>query len=325
MKKVAIVAPSKGLGVLFQDLKEIGYRNLRKYCNVDVIEYESACMSIEDVYSNPKKRAEDITNAFLNDDVIGIISLIGGNDSIRILEHLDIESIKKENKWIMGYSDATHYLNYLASNNVKAYYGTSLLAGIVQMHNMGEAFQKHLSDFINGKKIVYNQYEFYANAYIPWETKNYLGELSEKLKPRTIQVLQGTGIVTGELWGGCMESIEQMKSTKYFPSSFSSKIIIFENSEECIGIDQIRRILRNYGYAGMYNQAKAIMFGIPLSFSEKQHKEFKEVIKEIIILEFNSDIPIVINLPIGHTEPVWILPLNKKMKINLSNFQIGDV
>ena len=45
--------------------------------------------------------------AFTDDSISAVISTIGGDDSIRILPHLDLDVIRAHPKIFMGYSDTT--------------------------------------------------------------------------------------------------------------------------------------------------------------------------------------------------------------------------
>lgn len=49
----------------------------------------------EYIKNNPEARAEDLMTAFSDPSIKGIISNIGGNDSIRILPYIDCEITQK--------------------------------------------------------------------------------------------------------------------------------------------------------------------------------------------------------------------------------------
>jgi muramoyltetrapeptide carboxypeptidase LdcA involved in peptidoglycan recycling len=60
-------------------------------------------MDAKQLYLNPEIRANDINNAFTDPSIHGIISTIGGTDSARILKYLNIELIKNNPKFLMGF------------------------------------------------------------------------------------------------------------------------------------------------------------------------------------------------------------------------------
>jgi muramoyltetrapeptide carboxypeptidase LdcA involved in peptidoglycan recycling len=66
----------------------------------------------------------------LRDSTIqGVISTIGGDDSIRILPLLDYAVIRDNPKVFMGYSDSTVTHFAFLKAGVTSFYGPSLMAG----------------------------------------------------------------------------------------------------------------------------------------------------------------------------------------------------
>ena len=55
----------------------------------------------------PKARADDLMAAFTDRTIEGIISTIGGEDSIRTLPYLDLDLIRNNPKVFIGFSDTT--------------------------------------------------------------------------------------------------------------------------------------------------------------------------------------------------------------------------
>jgi len=93
--RIAIISPSNGLPFLFPDIYELGLKNLKEIFGFEIVEMPTARMSPDELYKNPKLRADDINQAFSDDSIDGIITSIGGYESIRILKYLDIDIIKK--------------------------------------------------------------------------------------------------------------------------------------------------------------------------------------------------------------------------------------
>lgn len=57
------------------------------------------------------------------------------------------------------------------------------------------------------------------------------------------------GSIQGQLFGGCIEVLELMKGTDFWPDKnfWNGKILFFETSEEKPSVDRVRYMLRNYG------------------------------------------------------------------------------
>ena len=70
-----------------------GKRQFEEEFGVTVTETAHALREPEWLARNPGARAEDLMAAFADPDVDGIISTIGGDDSIRLLPYLDLDVI----------------------------------------------------------------------------------------------------------------------------------------------------------------------------------------------------------------------------------------
>jgi muramoyltetrapeptide carboxypeptidase LdcA involved in peptidoglycan recycling len=130
------------------------------------------------------------------------------------------------------------------------------------------------------------------------------------------ELLQGSGIVQGRLIGGCIEVLEFLKETEFWPEKkyWENSIIFFETSEEKPEPEFIRYWLRNYAVQGILQKANGIIFGKPLD--EKYYDEYKAEIQKVM-MEFDlAELPILYNLNFGHTEPKFILPYGALAEID---------
>src|SRR5699024_9109750 len=142
--KIAIISPSNGLPFLFPGIYELGLKNLREIFEFEIIEMPTARMNPNELYNNPKLRANDINQAFKDNSVDGIITSIGGYESVRILEYLDTDMILNNPKFIMGFSDASTFLSYLNKLGMITFYGPSVMAGLAQIKYLPTEFSEHL-------------------------------------------------------------------------------------------------------------------------------------------------------------------------------------
>ncbi|MBC7644009.1 MAG: LD-carboxypeptidase, partial [Thermoleophilia bacterium] len=106
-----------------------GKSQLEREFGVTVVELPMTLQSPEYVAAHPELRAADLHAALRDPAIAGIVSTIGGDDSIRILPHLDLELIAAHPKVFLGYSDSTcTHMAFLAAG-VTSYYGPSILSG----------------------------------------------------------------------------------------------------------------------------------------------------------------------------------------------------
>lgn len=320
--RIAIISPSNGLPFLFPDIYELGLKNLKEIMGFEIVEMETARMSPKELYNNPKLRGDDINRAFADGSIDGIITSIGGYESVRILQYLDTNIIINNPKFIMGFSDATTFLSYLNSLGMVTFYGPSVMAGFAQINHLSPKYIDHIKDILFNQKIPYNytSYKEWTNGYKDWNDKNTLGECTELFNNANgFNILQGSKTTQGRLWGGCMEVLEFLKSTDYWPNKnfWDGKILFFETSEEKPSPRQVECMLRNYGIQGILNRVKAVIFGRPKDYSIEEKEEVNKIILRVIRDEFNNkDIPIIVNMDFGHTDPKIILPLGCLISID---------
>jgi muramoyltetrapeptide carboxypeptidase LdcA involved in peptidoglycan recycling len=320
---IGIVSPSWGGPSVFPHIYENGLKNL-KALGFEIKEFPTARGNAKYQYQNPKIRAEDVNTAFADKEVKGIITTIGGDDSVRILPFLNKEIIFGNPKFFMGYSDTTILTTFLRSLGIVSFNGPSIMAGFSQMKSEGENFKKHLEDLLFGdyNEYEYKPYDYYFNNYPDWKDKTNTGKVSEPVKTTGWQWLQGNAVTEGELFGGNIEVLEFIKGTDYwFDKDFwNGKILFFETSEDKPTVNQVKFMLRNYGTQGIYDKVKAVLLGRARDYSEEEKKELDETLVNIIGFEFGRpDLLIVSNMDFGHTDPQIILPLGIKAELNAAN------
>lgn len=104
------------------------------------------------LYEHPESRAEDFMWARQNKEVNGIICMMGGDDSYRVLPYIDLNVIKDNPKVFMGYSDITSWMAVFAKAGIRAYYGPNLLTPIAQPVALDAAGMfKHAAGIIVGQ------------------------------------------------------------------------------------------------------------------------------------------------------------------------------
>jgi muramoyltetrapeptide carboxypeptidase LdcA involved in peptidoglycan recycling len=198
------------------------------------------------------------------------------------------------------------------------------MAGFSQMRNLPESFERHVKETLFEPKDVYNYipYGEYAEGYLDWRDENNLGKTEELKKDDGWKFLQGKGIARGELFGGCIEVLEMIKSTQFWPQPefWDSKILILETSEEKPTIHEIDHELRNYGMQGIFDRINGIIFGRARDYSVEEKIELEKRIISIVKDEFGrADLPIIANMDFGHTDPQFVLPLGAKAEIDCEN------
>jgi muramoyltetrapeptide carboxypeptidase LdcA involved in peptidoglycan recycling len=319
--KIAVLAPSSGLAERFLSVYKQGLKNLKEVFGLTIKEYPSARMSNDYLHHHPETRAEDVNSAFADDEVKGIITTIGGDDSVRILPFLDSAIIQRNPKLFMGYSDATVLLVYLHSLGLIPFHGPSVMAGFAQTQYLPQTFQDHVNSFLFSEfeEYEYAAYSAYCDGYLDWDGDGSSGKTAPLQKHDGWRWIGGAGKVVGELFGGCIEALEFLKSTKYWPKEifWTNKVFFLETSEEKPSVNQVKYMLRNYGTQGVFQKISALFFGRANHYSNEEKAELEAMILRVVVGEFGAEhLPIITNMDFGHTDPQFILPLGVPVEVS---------
>lgn len=306
---------------------EQGKKRLNEVFGLEVVEMPHTLMGTDFVYRHPEKRAQDLMQAFTDPSIKGIISCIGGSDSIRMLPYIDFKVIHNHPKIYTGYSDSTvtHFMCLKAG--LSSFYGLSVLNDLAENISMPE----YSVEWVN--KILFHDETIgeiptsneWTGERLEWVIENK--NISRKfLKNTGYELLQGKESVTGKLIGGCLEVLDMIKGTSLFPdvSCFDDTILFLETSEECPPLWMVEDSLRSYGMMGLFNRINGLIFGKPLK--NKFYEEYKTVIQRIAKEFGREEMPILYNASFGHNEPKCLIPYGARAEINCSKpgFSIID-
>lgn len=310
---VAVLSMSWGGPYEFPGVFDAGLDSLRRL-GLDVVEMPSTRRSPEDLLGDPQARADDLNAAFADPSIAAIIASIGGDDSARILPFLDLDVIREHPKILLGYSDTTiqtfvlnHELGLVTFN------GPSAMAGFAQMQHFPD-LEQHVRDvlFVPQEALGYHPYPEWIAQYEDWDTSNDPTAIAAPQPQEGWHWLNGTSARQGRLVGGCIEVLEFLKGTRYWPAEewWQDRILFLETSEDVPTVDSVRYWLFNYGLQGVFDRLSGLIFGRPAGYTSEMVTELESMIRTVVVDMFGAtDLPIVTNMDFGHTDPQWILPL----------------
>ncbi|TQR15307.1 S66 family peptidase [Psychrobacillus soli] len=317
--KVATISLSWG-GAGEPDLKwryEQGVERLEKVFGLEVVSMPNSLKGADYLYENPQARAEDLMNAFKDPTIKGIISNIGGSESIRLLPYINFDIIRSNPKVFIGYSDATVTHLFCHKAGISSFYGPAILTDFAENVEVHDYTVKAVKKTLFSNEVIgeIKPAQEWTSERLLWIVENK--NTQRKMNPnKGYEVLQGNGVVQGRLIGGCIEVLEFAKGTSLWPdqSYWKDSILFFETSEDTPEPALVEYWLRNYGSQGILQNVKGIVFGKPQH--EKYYVEYKASILKIMKELDLTNLPILYNLNFGHTEPKFVLPYGAMAEIN---------
>ncbi len=327
-----------------------GIHRLVDVFGLEVVEMPNTLLGSDYLYDHPKKRAEDLMAAFLDPSIKAIVTCIGGIESIRMLPYIDFDVIHDHPKVFIGYSDTTSTHLMCLRAGLSSIYGPTLLVDFAENVNMDaytiDSFHKtcfstepigiikptkywtseHLPWLIENKdtkrKYQLNDGPSLLQGYINHEksqhTKNNPNHTSDDTNETSI-TRNADWIITGRLLGGCLEVFDSLRGTSIFPTleQFEGSILFFETSEEKPPVWFIECALRNYGITGILGRIKGMIWGKPQN--EALYDDYNEVIKKVLKEFGRADMPVLVNMNFGHTEPKFCIPYGSLAEIDTYN------
>jgi muramoyltetrapeptide carboxypeptidase LdcA involved in peptidoglycan recycling len=318
--RVAVVAPSQSLAGVYPKVYAAGIATLRDTFGLEVVELPSVTFDPEYSYRHPELRAADLNAAFADDSIAGIIAEIGGTDSIRLLRHLDVGLAVGHPKVLMGYSDTATMLTTYAQAGLVTFNGPSVMAGFAQARHFPQ-LEQHVRDvlFEPADTVEYAPYPHWVDHYPNWH-RQAGHEVGHQHPHDGWRWLQGSDAVSGRLFGGCIEVLQFLKGTAFWPDAgfFDDRVLFLETSEDKPPVAFTEHWLRSFGVAGGLDKLAGLLIGRPRDYTPAESRDLDAVAVQVLAEFGRDDLPVVSNLDFGHTDPQWILPNNVLLEIDVA-------
>ncbi len=321
--KVAAVSLSWGGPGQLPHRYEAGKRQLEAEFGLEVVEARHALRDPEWLHRNPRARADDLMEAFSDPSIRGIISTIGGDDSIRLLPYLDLGVIRSNPKVFMGYSDTTvtHLACYKAG--LCSFYGPAIMSGFAENAGMFPYMVESVRATLFRAApvgVVKPNADGWTVEFLDWKDPHNQDCKRTLNSPEPWRYLQGRGVAQGSLIGGCLEVLEWLRGTPVWPDlqAWDGAILFLETSEEAPPPGVLIRALRSYAAMGILQKLNGILLGrpggrIPVS----EFEGYEDALKKVVVDEEGlTDLPMVTRMDFGHTDPMFVLPYGARAEID---------
>jgi len=312
--RIAVVSPSWGGPGTFPHRHEAGVRQFEETFGVSVVEMRHTRAPADFVAAHPEARAADLMAAFADPSIAGIVAAIGGEDSVRLIPHLDLDVIAANPKVFLGFSDTTSIHLACLAAGVTSFYGPSIMAGFAENGGM----HRYTADGV--RRALFSAAPI---GPVPRNTEGTTAERTEwgdpgiqsrrrVLQPaRAPRLLQGSGTATGHLIGGCAEVLEMLKGTAWWPplAAWDGAILFLETSEDVPSPSFVRYWLRNYAAQGILQRLSGLLLARPDTGGDPDYAGRLEAAVVAALEEAGrGDLPVLSGLDFGHTAPMLTLP-----------------
>ncbi len=328
--KVAIVSPSFAAPGVWPEVYGLGLKRLREVFGLEPVEYPAT----KKVGASKEERMEDLVDCFSDGDIRCVIASLGGDDQVTYVKNLDSKVFVKNPKMFFGFSDNTHFCNFLWLNGIPSFYGASLFTQFAMQNKMEDFTVEYI------KHAMFDEGKFELKASSEWNDLGLEWDDPNKLDQKRIYeknegfIWTGQGKVEGISWGGCVESIDELlRHNIQIPTleQFENIVLLAETCEEINSAEYVFRVFRALGERRILQRVKAVLVGRPQTqefFAPKTKDDREKYMKdqmatiEKVVRQYNPTCPIVQRMDFGHTNPQISMPYGKKYIVDAGSQKI---
>lgn len=321
--RLAAVSLSWGGPGTFPHRYAAGKRQLEETFEVELIAMPHALKDPDWLAAHPEARAEDLMAAFADPSIQGVVSTIGGEDSIRLIPYLDLGVLAANPKVFLGYSDTTVAHFACLKAGLVSFYGPSIMAGFGENGGMFPYMIESVRRTLFSAEpvgVVEPNPDGWTAEFLDWSIPENQ-EKRRKLNPsEPWRFLQKEGIVEGPLVGGCLEVLEFLRGTPVWPDDavWDGAILFLETSEEAPPPAVLTRALRSYAAMGILKRLSGILLGRPGGpVAVKDFGGYEDALVQVVVREEGlTELPIVTRMDFGHTDPMFVMPQGVRARID---------
>ncbi|MEG3972580.1 LD-carboxypeptidase [Microcoleus sp. T2B6] len=323
--RVAILSPSFGAPGAWPHVYQLGLERLQNQFGLKPIEFSTTTK----VGASPEERAYDLIAAFEDSTIKAVVSSIGGDDQVTYVKKLPPEPFIRNPKPFFGFSDNTHFMNFLWLHGVPSYYGGAIFTQFAMQVSMDEYTVRYLKyAMFEGGKHELLPSTMFNDIGLNWNDPHTLTQ-RRVYEPNDGWFWNAEHSVEGITWGGCLESIDDiLRHGNPLPSleQFRNIILMTETSEEIPSEDYVFRVYRALGERGILERIRGVLVGRPKGWefnkpaSTQQKKVYRYLQREAIlkvVRRYNIQAPVVQNMDFGHTDPQVPMPYGSLIQIDV--------
>jgi muramoyltetrapeptide carboxypeptidase len=244
-----------------------------------------------------KARADDINKAFADSSVAAVHAIRGGWGSARLLPYLDFDTIRRNPKVLIGYSDITALLLAVqGKTGLVTFHGP---IGLGRWDSYSLDYYRRV--LFNGERVTYTNKQGLSdrNALVQTEF-------------RTLTITRGKA--RGRLVGGNLTVMTTILGSPYLPD-WENTILFTEDTHE--DFYRIDRMLTQLKLAGVLGKIKGFVFGTCAECGPGDGNYGALTLEEIFADHIKPlGVPAWSGAMIGHSQPQWTLPEGVEVEID---------
>ncbi len=254
---------------------------------LDVVTGEHALLEAGRYSGTVEQRLEDLQKAFDDPEVKLILCSRGGYGTVHLIDRIDFSGIRKNPKWVVGYSDIT------------ALHAALQIHGIASVHG---PMAKHFSE------------EGGDDTSVRFTKSMLCGEpLSYEIPVPVQQDCNRQGNATGTIFGGNLAVFCGLLGTPYAEIPHRGILFIEDTGEAPYRID---RMIWQLKLAGVFDRISGLIVGQFTDYEEddQMYLPLRQSLLEVV-REYGF--PVCFDFPVGHVRLNYPLLMGMEASLNV--------
>ncbi|OMD41678.1 S66 family peptidase [Paenibacillus odorifer] len=295
--ELRIISPARSLSLIAAEQRKIAKEQLQQLgfrISFSVNSFEKD----EFVSSSIESRIEDLHEAFLDPNVKGILTTIGGFNSNQLLRYIDYSLIAEHPKRLCGYSDITALSNAIYAKTGLVTYSGPHFSSFAMLHDNEYTTQYFRKLMMDNKEILVRPSKHWSDD--EW----YLDQENRVFIRNEGPFIINDGEAQGTIIGGNLCTLNLLQGTEYMPS-LNNSILFLEDDYESSPVT-FDRDLQSLIHQPDFQHVKGMVIG---RFQQGSRMTKNLLTKIITSKEELSDIPVIADVDFGHTSPMITFPI----------------
>ncbi|WP_457032290.1 S66 peptidase family protein [Kitasatospora sp. P5_F3] len=253
-------------------------------------------------------RISDLHRGFADTNVSAIVSAIGGWASHQLLDSVDLELVRANPKWFIGYSDTSSFHLFLSERaRLASVYGPAVLPQFGEFGGVRRYSLDSLLEATRGEAYEASWADTRVDERRRWETEDGVRRAAVRSSAPLV-IREGFG--RGEVLALNLETLMSHAGTPYWPR-LSERILLVEISDSALEW-QALRLVHQLSQQEEFGRIAGLALGrIPAGVEI----DTKEVLKRLREVTSAMAVPVVADLPFGHVDPIMSITLGRTAEL----------
>ncbi len=303
--EVRVIAPSRSLVLISQATRDIATRRFAELgLTLRFGNHVEECDSF--MSSSVASRVQDLHDAFLDPNVKGVITVIGGFNSNQLLQEIDWSIIQNNPKIFCGFSDIT-----ALSNAILAKTGLVTYSGLHYSSFGMEQYFDYCLDYF--KKCLMSDEPFAIEPSSEWTDDAWFMDQNDRHPVENEGwLVVHEGSAEGSTVGGNLCTLNLLQGTEYMPELADTILFIEDDAEsdpQHFDRDLVS-LIQQPGFAGVK--------GIVIGRFQKESNMSNDLLLQIISSKKHlAHLPILANVDFGHTNTMITFPVGGHVELEV--------